>query len=105
MNSSSPEDPQPRRRPPRRIGGQERRLGVPLLEVLVDHGRLRQHPAVLLEHRNPPDRVQLVEPGRAVLEVDHDRLVREPFSASAMRTRAQYGQRGASTSFSISGRS
>ena len=59
------------------VGGKERRLGVALLEELVDHHRLRQRPAVALEHRHPADGVQLVEPGGPVLEVDHDRLVRD----------------------------
>ena len=55
--------------------GQERRLGIALLEVLVDHGGLRQHPAIRLEDGHLADRIELVQPGRAVGKVDHDRLV------------------------------
>jgi hypothetical protein len=35
-----------------RIGRPERRLGVALFEVLVDHGRLRQDEVAFLEHRH-----------------------------------------------------
>ena len=53
--------------------------------AVVEHG----HPAVR--------RVQLEQPLRAVREIDLDASrARSPFSASAIRTRAQYGQRGAS---------
>ena len=51
--------------------------GIPLLEELVDHGGLGKHPAVLLDHGHPSSRwVLLDDPRRAVVEVDHDDLVR-----------------------------
>ena len=61
------EHEQPRDRPLAGVGRQERRLRVALLEVLVDHDGLGQHPAVLLEHGDAPvGRVVLEEPGRPV---------------------------------------
>ncbi len=48
-----------------------------LLEVLHDHARLGQDEAVVLQDRDLSDRVLLVEPVGAVLEVDLDCLVRD----------------------------
>src|SRR6266540_566250 len=61
--------------PLRGIRGEQRRLGVALLEVLHDHGRLRQHEGVLLEHRHPAGRILLVQPSGPVRKIDRDRLV------------------------------
>ena len=72
-----PEDPEPCERPVGRVGGEQRRLRVPLLEVLHDHRRLRQEPAVLLDDRNAAGLVLLVDPGGAFAQVDLDRLVLE----------------------------
>ena len=58
--------------------GQQRRLGIALVQVLGDHGRLGQDPTVLLEHRHLAGRVHLVQPGGPVAQVDLDRLVRDP---------------------------
>jgi len=65
-----------------------------LLEVLHDYARLRQDDAALLQDRDPADRVLLVEPVGAVLQVDLDRLVgdlllgEEDPNAGAVRQRA-----------------
>ena len=56
------EDEQPPRGALAGIVRPERRLGVALVQVLGDHGRLGQDPAVLLEHRHLARRVHLVEP-------------------------------------------
>ena len=69
------EDAKPRSRARRVLGRQQRRLGVPLLEELVDHGRLGQGPAVLLQDRHTTRGIQLVQPGRPILQIDHDRIV------------------------------
>ena len=69
---------------------------VALLEVLVDHRRLGEDERVLLQDRHASEGVLLVDPRRTVVEVDLDRLDSMPFSASAIRSRAQYGQRSAS---------
>src|SRR4029450_2455050 len=52
---------------------------IALLQVLHDHGRLRQAERALLEHRDLPHRVLLVQPRGAGGQVDHDRLVRDAF--------------------------
>src|SRR5262249_40259284 len=52
------------------VGGPERRLRITLLEVLVDDGRLREQERILLEHRNAPLPILLVDPGRPFVEVD-----------------------------------
>src|SRR5262249_27396177 len=71
-------EPEPANRALRRIGGPQRRLGKPLVEILHDHERLRKdEAAVLFEHRYRPARVLCVEPTRTVREVDLDRLVAE----------------------------
>src|SRR5579872_982663 len=69
-----PEDAQPRERAVGRVGGEERRIGIALLEVLHDHRRLRERPAVLLDDGNAPGRVLLVDPPWPIVEVDLDRL-------------------------------
>src|SRR5207302_11222327 len=69
-----PEDPESRERTIGGIRGEERGLGVALLEVLHDHRGLRQEPRVLLHDRDAPRAVLLVDPRRAVREVDLDRL-------------------------------
>ena len=49
------------------IDGEERRLRIALLEVLVDDGRFRQHPAVFLEDGDAAvGRVVLEQPGGPV---------------------------------------
>ena len=70
-------DAQPLERALRGIGGRERRLGVPLLEVLHDQVRLGEHEGVLLEHGDAAGRVLLVDPTWPVGEVDLDGLVRD----------------------------
>ena len=74
-----PIDPQALERPLRRIAREERGLGVPLLEVLHDHRRLRQDERVFLEHRHLAGRILLVQPRGPVREVDLHRLVGEAF--------------------------
>ena len=89
------------RRSGRRAAGRRRarrgrpargRLGIALVQELVDHGRLGQDPPVLVEHRDFADRVHLVQPGRPVGEVDLDGFVRDPLlgqddpHAGAVRT-------------------
>jgi len=61
----------------RAIGGiprQQRRLGVALLQELHDHRRLRQWPPLLLDHRDAPGRVLLVQPRGTIGEVDLDHV-------------------------------
>ena len=89
-------EPKPYERALGRLRGKERRLRIALLEVFHDHARLRQDEVPLLEHGHLPDRVLLVEPGGAVLELDLDVSKGISFSARRIRTRAQYGQRAAS---------
>src|SRR5262249_25727360 len=76
----------------RRVGRPQGRLWIALLEVLVDHGRLRQDEGVLFENRHTSERVLLVDPRRPVVQVDLDRLVLDPLlrerdsNARAVRT-------------------
>src|SRR6185437_13804998 len=65
-----PEDQHPRERTITRIGRQERRLGVPLLQVFEDHRGLGEQPRVFLEHRHASGRVLLVDPRGTVGQVD-----------------------------------
>jgi hypothetical protein len=58
------------------VHGEQRRVGMALLEVLADDDGLREDQVALLQHRHARRRrVQLVEPRRALREVDLDRLV------------------------------
>jgi gamma-glutamyltranspeptidase/glutathione hydrolase len=69
----------PRERTRGGVGRPEGRLREALLQVLHDCSRLREHEAlVLLEHGHATGRVLAVDPARAVVEVDLDRLVRHP---------------------------
>ena len=87
-------EPKPNERALGRPRREKRRLRMALLEVLHDYARLRQDDAALLQDRDPADRVLLVEPVGAVLQVDLDRLVgdlllgEEDPNAGAVRQRA-----------------
>jgi hypothetical protein len=48
---------------------------IALVEVLVDHRGLREHEGVLFQDGHASERVLLVDPFRAIVEVDLDRLV------------------------------
>ena len=79
----------PARAPPASAGSSAG-AGIPLLEVLHDHGRLGQDEAVVEDrHLARSGSARRPTPGR-LREVDLDRLVRRaPFSARTIRTRAQ----------------
>ena len=70
-----PEDQQPSERAVGGVRGPQRRLWITVVEVLVDHGRLGKDEGVLFQNRNPSERVLLVDPCRAVVQINLDRLV------------------------------
>src|SRR5262249_21851959 len=92
-----PLEPEPPKSALRRIVGPERGVRGALLQVLHDHARLRQYePLILLVDRHTAERVLLVEPGGAVVEVDLDRVVAEALlgedDPDAGRVRAALGR-------------